>query len=153
MPDFLVTTIDKFTFRVPTDRFYSPEGVWVLWLPGAPVVRVRVGVTDFVQQLGGDVAFATAMPVGTTVQAGDEVGTVETIKATLQLLSPVDGRIVAVNPALKAAPEVINQDPYGEGWLAEIEVADGDAQAAGLLDPQAYLAHMKAAAEEEVGTP
>jgi glycine cleavage system H protein len=150
MPDILQVTVDKFTFRVPTDRVFSPEGVWVMWLPGTAEGRVRIGVTDYLQQHSGDVAFADMMPAGTELKAGDEAGTIETIKATLQLVSPIAGVVVATNPALGTAPEIINQDPYGEGWLAEIMVTDGAAQQSRLLDPDAYFAHMKEQAEAEV---
>ena len=151
MPDYLETTIDKFTFRVPTDRVYSSEGLWALWLREEAGGRVRIGLTDYLQQHSGDVAFVDVLPVGTRVGAGDDVGSVETIKVNLSLPSPVDGVIVEVNPALETSPEVINQDPYGRGWLAIVEVTDWEAQRAQLLDPDAYFAQMKGQAEEEVG--
>ncbi len=150
MPDMLQTTVDKFTFRVPTDRVYSPEGLWVLWLREEANGRVRIGLTDYLQQHSGDVAFAEARPVGTRVVVGDEVGSVETIKVNLGLPSPVDGTIVEVNPELETSPEAINQDPYGRGWLVIVEVADWEAQKARLLDPDAYFAQMKGQAEAEV---
>jgi glycine cleavage system H protein len=152
MSDMLQTTIDKFTFRVPTDRLYSPEGLWVLRMPDGAGGRVRVGMTDYLQQSSGDLAFAEGQPVGTRVHVGDEVGLVETIKVNLTLASPVDGTVVGVNPLLKTAPEVINQDPYGKGWLVMVEVTDWEAQKARLLDPEAYFAHMKVQAEAEVAT-
>lgn len=144
--DLLETTVGKFRFRVPTDRAYSPEGLWVRDEGGG---RARVGVTDYLQQHAGDVAFARVMPPGTQVEAGDELGSLETIKVDLVLPAPVGGAIVEANPALAAAPEVVNQDPYGGGWLAVVEVADRAAER--LLDPAAYLAHMRRLAEEEVG--
>lgn len=153
MPDMLQTSVDKFTFRVPTDRLFSPEGVWALWLHDQADGRVRVGLTDYLQQHSGDVAFAEGQPLGTQVSAGDEVGMIETIKANLSLPSPVDGTVVEVNPLLETTPEVINQDPYGAGWLVVIEVADRETQKARLLGPDAYFAHMKKQAEEEVMTP
>ena len=152
MSDMLQTTVDKFTFRVPTDRLFSPEGVWALWLQEQTDGRVRIGLTDYLQQHSGDVAFAEGKPVGTRVKAGDEVGMIETVKVNLSLSSPVEGTVVEVNPLLETTPEVINQDPYGKGWLVVIEVADWDAQKARLLDPDAYFAHMKEQAEEEVKT-
>ena len=85
MPDFLETTVDKFIFKVATDRLYSPDGVWVLEEAG----RLRLGVTDYQQQLNGDVAFAHLKPVGTSLAVGDEFAEVETIKATVSLASPV----------------------------------------------------------------
>ena len=145
MPDYLETTVDKFIFRVATDRLYSPEGVWAL----ADGDRIRVGMTDFLQQLNGDVAFAEVKPEGTAVAAGDEVATIETIKANVEVLSPVGGTVVEVNPAMELSPEAINQDPYADGWLVVIEAADWPADRESLLDPQAYFEVMRAQADEE----
>jgi len=145
MSDFLETTVDKFTFKVATDRFYNPEGVWVKEENG----RVRIGLSDFVQQRSGDVAFAEIKPVGTTLAAGEAVAVIETIKVNITYTSPVSGNIVEVNPAMIDAPEAINQDPYGAGWMAVMEVADWEAERANLLSPQAYFDIMKGQAEEE----
>ena len=146
MADFLETTVDKFTFKVATDRYYSGEGVWAK----AEGDRVSLGLSDFVQQRSGDVAFADVKPAGTVLAAGDEVAVIETIKVNIAFTSPVNGKIVEVNPAMEDAPEAINQDPYGTGWLAVLEVADWEAERAKLLDPQAYFKIMKGQAEEEV---
>jgi glycine cleavage system H protein len=145
MPGFLETTVDKFIFKVATDRLYSTDGVWAL----AEGDRVRIGVTDFLQQRSGDVAFAEVRSVGRAVATGDEVATIETIKANLEVISPVSGTIAEVNPALALSPEVINQDPYGEGWLAVVEAPEWPTDRDALLDPQAYFELMKAQAEEE----
>jgi glycine cleavage system H protein len=83
------------------------------------------------------------------VQVGDEVGMIETVKASLGLLSPVEGMVVQVNPLLESTPEVINQDPYGDGWLVVIEVADWDLQKSRLLAADAYFVQMKQQAEDE----
>ena len=145
MTDFLETNVDKFIFRVATDRFYNDEGVWAKGENG----RVRIGLSDFVQQRSGDVAFAEIKPVGTTLAFGDEAAVIETIKVNIIFTSPVTGKVVEVNPAMEEAPEAINQDPYGEGWLAVIEPADWAADRARLLDAQAYFVRMKVEAEEE----
>ena len=121
MPEFLQITIDKFIFRVATDRLYSPHGVWMLETGGG---RVRVGVSDYVQQRNGDVAFVHSRPKGTSLAQGDELAELETIKATVDVISPLAGTIVEVNAALDLNPENVNQDPYGKGWLAVIEAAD-----------------------------
>jgi glycine cleavage system H protein len=149
MPDYLETTVDKFIFTVATDRLYSAEGIWAL----ADGNRVRVGMTDFLQQLNGDVAFAEVQPEGTAVATGDEVAAIETIKANVEVPSPVGGAIVEVNPALELSPEVINQDPYGEGWLVVIEASDWPTDRDALLGPQAYFELMKGQAEEEAKKP
>jgi glycine cleavage system H protein len=155
MPEFLETTVDKFIFKVATDRYYSSEGVWVAPLPqgeGAGV-RVRIGLSDFLQQRSGDVAFAEIKPEGTVVAMSDEVGVIETIKVNISLTAPVNGKVVEVNPAMATAPEAINKDPYGEGWLAVIEPGDWETDRARLLDAQAYFALMKGQAEEESKKP
>ena len=149
MSDLLETTIDKFTFKVAVDRFYNEEGVWAKEENG----RVRIGLSDFVQQRSGDVAFAEIKPVGTNLTAGEEVAVIETIKVNITYTSPVNGRIVETNPMMNNGPEVINQDPYCAGWLAIIEVADWDADRSKLLDPQAYFKTMKGQAEVEAKKP
>jgi glycine cleavage system H protein len=145
MADILETTVDKFTFKVATERLYTSEGVWVKEENG----RVRIGLTDFVQQRSGDVAFADVKPVGTVLSAGEDLANIETIKVTITYTSPVTGKIIEVNPAMNDAPEAINQDPYGAGWLAILDVTDWDAEKGKLLEPQAYFSIMKGQAEEE----
>jgi glycine cleavage system H protein len=145
MPEFLETTVDKFTFKVAMDRYYSDEGIWAL----AEGSRIRIGLTDFLQQRSGDIAFAEVKPEGTTLGAGDEVAIIETIKVNVSLTSPVSGTVVEVNPAMELSPEVINQDPYGEGWLVVIEAGNWQKDRDNLLEPQAYFDLMKGLAEEE----
>jgi len=146
MTDALEFALDKFKFEVPTDRYYSKEGIWVL---PEEDDRVRVGLSDFVQQRSGDVAFAEIRPEGTTVGLEDEVAVVETIKVDLYFTAPLAGEVAAVNPKMDIAPEAINQDPYGEGWLAIIEAEDWEADRGRLLDPEAYFELMKEEAEGE----
>jgi len=146
MPDFLETTIDKFIFRVATDRLYSSDGVWVLETGGG---RVQVGVSDYVQQRNGDMAFVHPKPQGTLLAREVELVELETVKATMSVISPLAGAIVEVNGALDLSPENINQEPYGKGWLAVIEATDWEADRVKLLDPQAYLSAMRSQAEEE----
>jgi glycine cleavage system H protein len=145
MSDFLEIMLDKFTFKVATDRFYSTEGVWVKEEQG----RARIGLSDFIQQRSGDVAFADIRPAGTALTAGEDVANIETIKVNITYTCPVNGKIMEVNPAMSDAPEAINQDPYGAGWLAVMEISDWDAERVRLLDPQAYFEIMKGQAEEE----
>ena len=148
MPEHLETTADKFTFRVATDRLYTPQGVWILPEPGS--TRVRVGLADYLQQHNGDVAFANVKPVGTTLVAGDQFAEIETIKAMVDVHAPVGGTVVEVNAALDTAPEAINQDPYGKGWLAVLEPAAWDDERSKLLGPAAYFAVMQAQVQEEL---
>lgn len=146
MSKYLETTVDKFTFKVANDRYYTPEGVWAQLDDN----RVKIGVSDFLQQRSGDVAFAEVKPEGTSVLAGEEVAVIETIKVTIGLSSPVLGTVIEVNPEMETAPEVINQDPYGAGWLAVMTADNWEADQASLLDPPAYFARMKREAEDEV---
>ncbi len=146
MPEeILELTIDKFIFRIPKGLYYSDAGVWVK--PEGEVARL--GLSDFTQQRSGDMAFAEVKPVGTALETGDEFAAVETIKVDIALPSPVGGAIVEVNPALEDAPELINQDPYGEGWLASVKLAAWEADKTQLLDADAYYVLVKEQAEEE----
>ena len=149
MSEYLELTADKFTFRVAAGRFYSPEGVWV---QPESANRVRVGFTDFMQQHSGDVAFLSVKPVGTQLQVGDELGALETVKVNQSVPAPVGGTIVETNNALELTPEVVNKDPYGDGWLAVIEAGSWDQDRAKLLDARAYLAIMKSQVEQELAT-
>ena len=150
MPEYLETTVDKFTFRVAKDRFYTPEGAWAFWMKQEEPNRVRIGLTDYLQQRSGDVAFATVQPVGTKLAAGETLADIETIKTTIELPSPISGTVVEVNAALEMTPEVVNHDPYGDGWLAVIETPDWDAERANLLEPDAYFSAMQAEAQEDL---
>ena len=145
MPGFLETTVDKFIFKVAKDRYYTDEGVWAK--PEGS--RVRIGLSDFLQQRSGDVAFAEVKSTGTAVGFGDEVAVVETIKVNVSLASPLGGVVAETNPAMATSPEAINQDPYGAGWLADLEAADWEADRLRLLDADAYFRLMKGQAEEE----
>ncbi len=150
MPDFLEATFDKFTFRVATDRLYSAEGVWV---QAESDDRARVGVTDFLQQHSGDLAFISVKKPGTKVAIGDEFAEMETMKMNLSLIAPITGSVIEVNPALELTPEVVNQDPYGQGWLALIQPASRATEKTKLIDAQAYFALMKAQVEQEQRQP
>ena len=148
MPQYLETTADKFTFRVATDRLYSPEGVWVL--PEEDARRMRMGVADYLQQHNGDVAFANVKPVGTALRAGEALAEIETIKAMVEIHAPVSGRVVEVNAGLSRGPEAINQDPYEKGWLAVMEPSAWNDERAKLLGPAAYFAVMRKRVEEDL---
>jgi glycine cleavage system H protein len=103
------------------------------------------------QQRSGDVAFAEVVEVGTAVAAGDELATIETIKVDIELPAPFSGVVVEVNETLEMEAEIINQDPYGDGWLAVIEASDWPADGVKLLSPEAYFELMKREALEEAG--
>jgi glycine cleavage system H protein len=148
MPEYLETTADKFTFRVATDRLYTREGVWALF--DGTSKHVQVGLADYPQQHSGDVAFANVESRGTTLAAGAPFAEIETIKAMVEVHSPVAGTIMEVNAALETGPEVINQSPYEAGWLARIEPINWEADRTALLDAAAYFAVMQAQLQEEL---
>lgn len=145
MEPFLELIIDKFIFRVDPTCRYSAEGVWVKNEEN----KARLGLSDFLQQRSGDIAFVDIKRIGTILAVSDYFSTIETIKVNVDLISPVSGKIIQINPALELAPELINQDPYGEGWLCEVEMDDWNANKIVLLDPIAYFEIMKRDAEEE----
>jgi glycine cleavage system H protein len=120
--------------RFPDDLRYTPEHEWVA---PADDGRVRVGITDYAQDALGDVVFVDLPSVGAVVAAGDVLGEVESTKSVSEIYAPVAGTVVAVNPALAGAPEQVNTDPYGSGWLCELAPSDAEAVGA-LLDADAY---------------
>jgi glycine cleavage system H protein len=151
MTEFLELTVDKFTFKVATDRLYSPEGMWAKEEGGANGAKqVRVGLSDFFQQRNGDVAFAEITEEGSELEVDDEIAVIETIKVDISLPSPLAGTIVEVNPAMEMEPEKINFDPYGDGWLAILTPREWGAARESLLSPDAYYERVKVEAEEEV---
>jgi glycine cleavage system H protein len=144
--EYLEAAVDKFVFKVRQGYWYSDFGVWVQIEDGL----ARVGLTDYLQQSSGDVAFVKVQPAGTELRQGDEFAEIETIKVMIAVPAPVSGTIREVNRELTASPELVNQDPYGEGWLALIELSDWEADRANLLTPEQYLEVMRAQAEEEL---
>lgn len=119
--------------HVPEDLRYSTDHEWVR----AETSRVRVGITDYAQDALGDVVFVDLPAVGTSVRAGDVLGEVESTKSVSEVYAPVSGTVVGVNAALADAPEGMNRDPYGEGWICEIEVGE-EGVPGELLDASAY---------------
>jgi glycine cleavage system H protein len=119
---------------VPEELKYTEEHEWV---SRTEADLVRVGVTDFAQNQLGDVVFVDLPQVGNQITAGDAVGEVESTKSVSDLFAPLTGEVTARNEAVIESPELVNSDPYGEGWLIEIRVADA-ADVDGLLDADAY---------------
>jgi glycine cleavage system H protein len=118
----------------PEELKYTEEHEW---LATTAATTVRVGITDYAQQQLGDVVFVELPEVGKAFSAGDPVGEVESTKSVSEIFAPVDGEITAVNSALDGQPELINSDPYGEGWILELSVAGAEVFD-GLLDAAAY---------------
>jgi glycine cleavage system H protein len=119
--------------NIPDDLRYSVEHEWVRAEGG----RVRVGITDYAQDALGDIVYVELPAVGTEVSVGGKLGEVESTKSVSEIYAPVSGTITAVNEGLPDSPERINEDPYGEGWIVELELA-GDGGVEALLDPSAY---------------
>jgi glycine cleavage system H protein len=120
----------------PEDLKYTTEHEWVRPAEGAEQ-PVRVGITDYAQDALGDIVFVTLPEVGSTVTAGQPCGEVESTKSVSDVYAPLTGTVVARNEALESTPELVNSDPYGEGWMFEIQPAEPEA-VAGLLDVEAY---------------
>ena len=118
----------------PSDLRYTTEHEWAAPEEGG---RVRVGITDFAQDALGDVVYVDLPATGADLRAGDTFGEVESTKSVSDLFSPVSGRVVERNEQLEESPELVNQDPYGEGWMLVIEMAD-PSDLDDLMDADAY---------------
>ena len=118
---------------VPDDLKYTAEHEWAK----VGGTTIRIGVTDYAQEALGDVVYVSLPEVGAKVGQGDAFGEVESTKSVSDLYAPVTGTVTARNDELESRPELINSDPYGAGWIVEIEIADA-AQVEALLDPAAY---------------
>lgn len=118
----------------PEDLKYTEEHEWLARTEGS---TVRVGITDYAQDQLGDVVFVELPKVGENVDAGSPLGEVESTKSVSEIFAPVSGEVTAVNTALDESPELINSDPYGEGWIVEIAATDVTALD-GLMDAAAY---------------
>jgi len=125
----------------PQDFRYTNDHEWI----HAEGDRGRVGITDYAQKQLGDVVFLELPEVGRALKAGEQFGTVESVKAVSELYSPVAGEVVEVNADLAAKPETINKDPHGAAWMIVLKVAD-QAGLAALLDAAAYEALVASAA-------
>ncbi len=148
MPEFLEATADKFTFKVAQDRWYTRDGVWLL--PSTEGATIRLGMSDYLQQRSGDVAFVNLKSMETALNPGDEFAEIETIKVNVSLASPIAGAIVESNQALATNPEFVNQDPYGKGWLVAIGPTDWEHARPGLLDANAYFDFIRSEIEQEL---
>ncbi len=139
MSEFLELTYDKFIFRVKTDCLYTRDDYWA-HIEGNVAT---VGVADFRQKSNGDVAFLETVAPGTAAKQGAALGIIETIKTTADILSPVTGKVVEANPELVASPFLINEDPYGKGWIYRIELTDAQGGRPGLLKAEVYFELLK----------
>lgn len=120
---------------MPDDLLYSSDHEWIQRVEGG----VRIGITDYAQDALGDVVYVAIPAIGTTVSAGDSFGEVESTKSVSDVYAPVSGTVAAVNDELGSDPSALNNDPYGSGWLCEIELSSPD-QLDALLDAAGYRA-------------
>lgn len=145
--NFLRVTVDKFVFKIPAEGFlFNENGCWVQ----AVSKRARVGLSDYLQQNLTDLSYFEPPEVGTVVEQFGELGVVESSKAAMEIVSPVSGQIVAVNMELKDKPELVNEDPYGKGWIAELELTDWVENRQFLLEPGAYAGTVRKKAAESL---
>jgi glycine cleavage system H protein len=120
--------------NTPKELRYSEDHEWVRRMDDG---LYRLGITEFAQDELGEVVFVELPEVGRTIAAGDEIGTIESVKAVAEIYSPIAGEVVAVNMALEDEPEKVNADVYGDGWLADIRASD-EADLEKLMDAEAY---------------
>ena len=117
-----------------TKTFYTEDHDWIEIIEDN---KVRIGITEYAQDQLGDIVYVELPEVGDDLEAGDELGTVESVKSVSEILSPLTGNITAVNEALEDEPELVNDDATGEGWFVELETA-GDVDTTGLLSKEEY---------------
>lgn len=118
----------------PQDCLYAKSHEWVR-IDGD---QVTIGISDFAQHELGDVVFAELPEVGRALSKGESFGTVESVKAVSDVYAPVSGEVIEINEALLDAPEALNSDPYGEGWMMKLRASDLEADKSDLLDAAAY---------------
>jgi glycine cleavage system H protein len=124
--------------QIPNDLRFTRSHEWVRALPDG---RLEIGITDHAQNALGDLVFVEVPAVGRALAAGEAMAVVESVKAASDVYSPVSGKVIASNSALTSHPELVNQDPYGAGWLVRIE-ADSPQSAAAMLDGAGYAGYI-----------
>ncbi len=128
--------------KIPADLLYSKEHEWVRSENGI----ARVGITDYAQEELHEIVMVELPSVGSTVKMNEVFGTVDSVKATSELFSPLSGEVVEVNDKLEEAPELVNNDPYGDGWMIAIKYSNAD-EIKTLLSPEAYKTFIAELAE------
>ena len=144
--DFYQEVADKFIFKVKKGLLYTESDVWVKIQDDGSLI----GITDFLQKRAGDAIFVELPQKGKTVRRGDEVSSLETIKAIVSLTSPLDGVIAEINSTLKDKPELINEDPYGDGWLALVSPSHFEEDRQYLMTAEKYFELMKSRIKNEL---
>ena len=137
---------DKFVFRVPTNEgfYFSENDVWTYIIGN----KARIGVTDFVQKSLSDIMYFTPASIGNEIEQFEDAGSIESSKAVFEIISPVSGRITAINNKIIESPELINQNPYEQGWIMEMELLDFSNDKELLHDFDGYFPVLKRKVEE-----
>ena len=141
----LVLKIDKWTFKVPRELFYIENDFWA---------RIEgnvgtVGITSYMQSKISDIIFVALPEIGAKIEQFGEAGNFESVKAVLDVISPVSGTVKEVNHELQNQPDLANSDPYGKGWFFKVELSDFESDKENLSDAEAYFTVMKKAVEKE----
>jgi len=137
--------VDKWTFRVPKGLLYNENDCWAK-IEGD---IAKVGITDFLQNMAGDIILVDVKDVGTEIEQFDEVASFESVKTILDLISPISGTVKEVNKHLSESPELVNQDAYGDGWFAKIQLMNFEVDRENLLDANEYFQVLKKKIELE----
>ena len=136
---------DKFIFKVKSEIYYHQDGCWVEKTNNV----ATVGITDFFQTLNGDIASVSLFSIGIKIRQGEPFGDIETMKVSFELTSPASGEIIELNKQLDNSPELVNLEPYGDGWLLKIKLEDFEKDKASLMDSKNYFDFMKLKVAEE----
>jgi len=147
LSEYLRTIFDKFELQVRKGFYYTRDDLWVSVENG----KAKVGVSDYLQKTSGDVAFVEVAKPGSTVERGKEFGTMESAKTTVELLSPLSGTLQEVNNNLSGKPELVNSDPYGDGWIVVISPLNLEGDRSSLLSAEEYYTLMLGKLQSEHG--
>ncbi|MEM2900081.1 MAG: glycine cleavage system H protein [Thermoplasmata archaeon] len=143
--DFLEYQVDKFIFRVKKGYYYNWNDCWAS-IEGE---LATVGITDYIQRQGGDVISVELPNVGRVIEQFEDVITMETVKAVIPVISPVGGEIIEVNKLLEESPELVNEDPYGKGWIYKVRLTD-KSELDNLENAEKYFEIMKDKIKKEL---
>jgi glycine cleavage system H protein len=143
--EHLQLKVDKYTFTVPKGLFYNENDFWAR-IDGK---IATVGITSYLQNHLSDIIFVSLPQIGTKIEQFGEAGSFESVKAALDVISPVSGSVVEVNNELVNSPDLANSDPYGKGWFVKIELTDFESDKENLVDAEGYFEVMKKKVEKE----
>ncbi|MCL5069601.1 MAG: glycine cleavage system protein H [Actinobacteria bacterium] len=143
--DYREYVYDKFIFKVKNGVYYHKDGCWV----EVEGNIATIGVSDFFQTLNGDVADVSLYGIGVNIVQNDPLGDIETMKVSIELISPVSGKVIEHNKQMADNAELINSDPYGEGWLLKAKLKNFESDKLNLMDSDKYFTYMKSRVDKE----